>query len=59
MTTKRKAGRNKARAKKRDYQAHCRAMRTAGYVTDSMGSWTTNYQALRISESSFRAYTAK
>jgi len=56
---KRGAGRNKARRKKQEYKEHCRVMRTGGYVTDSNGKWTQNYQSLRISEASFRGTTAK
>lgn len=52
-------GRNKTRAKKREYQAHCQAMRKSGYVTDHNGTWTQNYHSLRISEASFRGSTAK
>lgn len=59
MATKRHAGRNKTRAKQREYKAHCRTMRTSGYVTDSNGNWTQNYASLRISEASFRGSTSK
>lgn len=52
-------GRSKTRCKKKRYQAHCHAMRTSGYVTDSNGSWTTNWTSLRISDASFRGSTAK
>ena len=32
-------GRNKTRAKQRDYKAHCRVMRTTGHITDADGRW--------------------
>lgn len=57
--TKRGSGRNHSRKAKRDYKEHCRLMRTGGYVTDSNGNWTANYQSLRISDASFRGSTAK
>jgi hypothetical protein len=57
--SKRGSGRNKSRVKKREYRAHCRAMRTSGNVTDCNGNWTSNYNSLRISEASFKATTLK
>jgi len=45
-TKKRGPGRNKSRVKKREYQAHCRVMRTSGHVTGPDGGWTTNKSVL-------------
>ena len=55
----RKSGRNKTRAKQRDYKEHCRLMRVGGYVTDSRGSWTQNGRALGLSDAAIRGTTAK
>jgi hypothetical protein len=52
------AGRNKTRKKQREYKAHCREMRKSGHITDSHGSWTTNYKNY-VSEASFTGTTAK
>lgn len=57
--SKRNSGRNNTRRKQRAYKEHCRLMRVGGYVTDSNGVWTQNYNALGISEAAFRGSTAK
>lgn len=38
---KRNSGRNKSRAKKREYKAHVRNMILGGRVNDARGSWIT------------------
>jgi hypothetical protein len=60
LDNKKGVGRNKTRAKQREYKEHCRVMRTSGMVTNERGAWTEwDKNPMGISEASFRGTTAK